>query len=433
MNKLCRCMVCVLLVIVTSSGEAIAGWKDYRVRERNGDAGCFSISASFQILTETWERVVAVPYMVYMPEKNRLLMLVSCDYPHQAMILSSNDLGDHWSKPVYVHTGPDGNPDTGMGTALAYLGDGKVTLIAGQRWLSENYGVDWISLGQVPPAPDGQVWNIWDPLFVDRDKTTGKLLRLIETGYTMDTARWESGAGPGYSQAYIRTSTDGAHAWTPGVKVPEWYGVSEITMARAANGDLVAACRTDKPEDIDETMDHFEGLAVSISKDNGQNWSPLNRLFNWGRHHPSQVVMPDGKIVMTYVTRKGYTTSGDEYQRFGIEAVVSEDNGQSWDLDHRYLLRYWNANRLDDNNWWASSQATSTVLLPDGSLMTAFGTGYRSQPGAKGPRPRDVGLIRWKLTHHVINSDSRIRNASYDSDIRNVFDPDVGGGGEPVD
>jgi hypothetical protein len=423
----------VFLMTLLFPNKGYAGWSQYRVRERNGDAGCFSISAKFQIVTETWERVVAVPYIVYMPERNRLLMLVSCDYPHQAMVLWSNDLGDHWSSPKYVHTGSDGKPDTGMGVALAYLGEGKVTLLANHRWISGDYGETWTSLGPIPPVPGGATWNVWDPLFVEHEGKTGKVVRLLETGYSMDHARWASAAGPGYSQGYIRSSTDTGRTWSLANKVPEWYGVSEVALARAQNGDLVAACRTDKPEDFPETMDHFEGLAVSVSKDDGESWSALNRLYSWGRHHPSMVVMPDGKIVMTYVVRKGYTTSGDEYQRFGIEAVVSVDHGQTWDLDHKYILRYWNANRKDENSWWASSQATSTVLLPDGSILTTFGTGYRSQPAEKGPSPRDVGLIRWRLIDRPTNQDRRIRDAAFDSDIRNVFDPDIGGGGTPVD
>ena len=39
----------------------------------------------------------------------------------------------------------------------------------------------------------------------------------------------------------------------------------------------------------------------------------------------------------------------------------------------------------------------STVLLPDGSLLTAYGTGYRSELMENGlPGPRDVGLIHWR-------------------------------------
>ena len=45
------------------------------------------------------------------------------------------------------------------------------------------------------------------------------------------------------------------------------------------------------------------------------------------------VLLPNGSILMTYVVRKGYTDTADGYPRFGIEAIVSRDNGRSWDLE----------------------------------------------------------------------------------------------------
>ena len=137
---------------------------------------------------------------------------------------------------------------------------------------------------------------------------------------------------------------------------------------------------------------------------------------------------------MTYVVRKGYIDSPDGFPQFGIEAVVSHDQGQTWDLDHRYLLNTWVGNRKGSNQnqpgpqaWWAISQATSTVLLPNGAILTAFGTGYRSQPNAQGmSAPRDVGLIQWRLNEKPVTQDRRIRDAAPDSDLRNWFDPLTG-------
>ncbi len=48
--------------------------------------------------------------------------------------------------------------------------------------------------------------------------------------------------------------------------------------------------------------------------------------------------MPNGDMVMTYVVRKGYIDASDGYPQFGIEAVVSRDNGRTWDMDHRHLF-----------------------------------------------------------------------------------------------
>jgi hypothetical protein len=74
-------------------------WKPHEVRQINGSAGDMQLPAQFQIVTETWNRVVAVPYLAYLPEKDRLLMLVNCDYPHHAEVLFSDDRGATWSSP----------------------------------------------------------------------------------------------------------------------------------------------------------------------------------------------------------------------------------------------------------------------------------------------------------------------------------------------
>jgi hypothetical protein len=129
---------------------------------------------------------------------------------------------------------------------------------------------------------------------------------------------------------------------------------------------------------------------------------------------------------MTYVVRKGYPDTNDGFPQFGIEAIVSHDNGQTWDLDHRYILSYWKGIRKGPNAWYGSSQATSTVLLPDGSLLTTFGTGYRSvdSTGKGRPGPRDVGLINWNVNDGPVSSDRTITNAPFISDLRNEFNPD---------
>src|SRR5438093_5617163 len=69
----------------------LADWKPHAVSQLNGKAGMVQQSGKFQIVTESWNRVVAVPYIAYMPEKDRLLMLISCDYPHQAMVLTRSE------------------------------------------------------------------------------------------------------------------------------------------------------------------------------------------------------------------------------------------------------------------------------------------------------------------------------------------------------
>ena len=172
------------------------------------------------------------------------------------------------------------------------------------------------------------------------------------------------------------------------------------------------------------TLDHYEGLGVSISKDDGRTWSAVKKLYDYGRHHPSLVLMPNQDIVMTYVVRLGYVDDRNGFPQFGIEAIVSHDHGVTWDLDHRYLLHVWSGKRTGDTYWWPSSQSTSSTLLPDGTILTAFGTGYRIRAGKDSPQsPRDVGLVSWRLNPEPVNTESTIRDTPFDSDLRNVFDP----------
>ena len=414
----------IVLAAVSAPSVGLAQWQAHEVRQLNGQAGQRRLPARFQIVTESWNRVVAVPYMVNMPEKNRLLMLVGCDYPHRAFVLTSDNRGATWTDPRPVRVGDDGKSSIGMGTALAYLGKGRLLfyedgiLAAGppSRWFSTDYGKTWGHPVPIARSSDDKPWYIWDPPLVDRDPRTGKIIQLAETGYR------QSGTD---SQASIRFSTDLGQTWSPSITVPEWHGANEVSLFRAGNGDLLAACRTDVPDRLEgKTLDHYEGLGISISRDDGRTWSAVTKLYDYGRHHPSLVLMRNQDIVMTYVVRLGYVNDKEGFPQFGIEAVVSHDHGASWDLDHRYLLHVWSGKRKGESYWWPSSQATSSTRSRDGSITTAFGTGYRIQAGKESPQaPRDAGLIQWRLNRKPGNADREIRDAAFDSDLRNVFDP----------
>ena len=422
-----RYFAAMLLTMIVVASSRADEWKAHQVRQLSGKVGGDRLPAKLQIVTERWNRVAAVPYIVYMPEKDRLLMLVSCDYPHHTEVLFSDDRGATWSDPKPAIQGKDGKPLPALGTSLCYLGDGNVLLYSGARWFSRDYGQTWKESVALDTTSEGKPWAIWDPPLVDRDSKSGRLVRIIETGYEQ--------SGHKDSQAFLRSSADGGATWGPTAKIASWNGVNEVALLRAANGHLVAACRTIIPVRLQsESLDHYEGLGISISTDDGRTWSDVRKLYDWGRHHASLVLLPSGDIVMTYVVRKGYIDSPDGFPQFGFEAVVSHDHGQTWDLDHRYLLHTWVGNRKGSNQnlpgpqaWWASSQATSTALLPDGNLVTAFGTGYRSQPNSQGmSSPRDVGLVQWRLYEAPVTSDRRIRDAAFDSNLRNWLDPVTG-------
>jgi len=375
-------------------------WKKHNIKKLSDGRPYQDIHSEVCILTESWNCVTAVPFIAYMPEIGRILALINEGYPHHGMVLSSDDLGTTWSEPEYIHKDFHGNPDIGFCVGLTYMGNGKAAVMRCEQneiWFSNDFGSTWGNPVKEPPVFGNKLrYSAWDPFFVDRCNIKGRTKRLVLAGHVAyGNGYHDTGY---YCQGFIRFSTDEGWTWGMDTEVPQWRNVNEIALARAINGDMIAACRLDRQKEYIGCIDHYEGLGISISTDDGYTWSDIRILYDFGRHHPSMVVMQDGSIIMTYVVRVGYPDTNDGFKQFGIEAVASFDNGRSWDMDNRYILARWQSNRKGDNYWWGSCQSTSSVLLPDGNILTAFGTGYRSQPNENGlPSPRDIGLIKWKV------------------------------------
>jgi hypothetical protein len=416
----------------TDTGEARKfGWQPHVVRRLNGRERSVELPARFQVVNDHWRKVTPrmpnigyMPNLVYMPEKDRLLLSLDCAHPRPHTVLSvSDDHGAAWSERRWMHADSDGSPD-GRGVGLTYLGGGRLLMTSEDtcsRWSSSDYGDTWTAGETCPPASDGRPLYAWDPIFVDTDPA-GNVIRLVETRWQPTGVPWGSTEGA-YSQALISFSADLGRSWSLPAKVPQWLGVNEINMTRARNGDLVAACRTDSPGKYAALkFDHYSGLGASISHDDGRTWSELHMLYDWGRHNAGLVVLPEGTLVMSYVVRLGYTDTPDGFHRFGIEAVVSHDHGKTWDLDHRYLLSVWKGiikNDLEHN----VAQSTSSVLLPAGNLLTAFGTGFRnSDPNVYN---MEIGLVKWRVSGRPTSADRTVADAPFDSDLRNVFDPPI--------
>jgi hypothetical protein len=207
---------CCILLTIGWPAMAAAQWKPHAVRQLNGSAAQIQLPAKMQIVSEPWNRVATVPYIVYMPEKDRLLMLIGCDYPHQAMVLSSDDHGATWTKPAYVHVDDKGKPDTGMGIGLTYLGQGRVVFNANKRWFSTDFGATWGNPLPIEPMPNGKPWNGWDPMLVDRNPSTDAVVRLAETGYDVDWPAYQAAKGANYSFAHLRFSSDEGRTWEQG-------------------------------------------------------------------------------------------------------------------------------------------------------------------------------------------------------------------------
>ena len=76
------------------------------------------------------------------------------------------------------------------------------------------------------------------------------------------------------------------------------------------------------------------------------------------------LTLPDGRILMTYAARIGEL---DEMTYHGVEAVLSRDNGATWDWKHRYILFRW-----PDQ----VTHSPQSVRLSDGRILTIFLHGF---------------------------------------------------------
>jgi hypothetical protein len=405
--------------------EGQGAWKDHTLYQLNGLGRPSKQPARLQVISENWNGLTQLAYMVFMPEKQRILLHIhrrGGDLPG-VWLLESDDSGETWSKPRLMHTDANGASDADASNGLTYLGDGKLISASGFYWFSSDYGKTWGDRLAVPRSADGKELYLWDPMLVDHDPATGRVVRLAETRYK-ETGTY---GVPGYTcQSVILFSTDEGKTWPTELAPPEWLGCNECVLVRARNGDLVAILRQNMSGRYQQLWhDNYCGMAVSISHDNGYTWSKRQVLFNWGRMHSSPVLLPDGDIVVTYLVRRGYPNTPDGSRpQYGIEAVVSHDNGQTWDLDHRYILYEWTGAISSRDIYLDMSTGcnTSTIALPDSTLLTVAGVGPRLDPARRDSSPRDDILIKWRLNPKPAGRAHQIAAAAADSDRRNKLD-----------
>jgi hypothetical protein len=402
------------------------GWHQHEIALMNGKQGHYDLDAGFQIVNAAWGREnLQMPNLLYMPEKKRLIMTGEYGPPSvKTIVIDSDDMGATWSPRRWMHTDAGGAPDVGMIVGPTYLGDGVIIASSEDGAIqvrSHDYGATWERSAPASRRLGAPELYHWDPALVDRDEH-GKIIRLMEARWKRTGRAWESGGGP-YAQGCIAVSSDLGKTWSTQV-VPQWLGVSEAALIRAKNITIVAACRTDNAARFIGQIDHYSGMGVSRSQDDGKTWSELNILYEYGRHHPSLVMLPDGGMVMSYGVREGYTDNSEGFARYGAEAIVSHDKGVTWDLDHKYVLATWAGKIKGGAAWWGAIQSTSTVLLADGSLLTAFGFGARNENG-QSRCMMDTGLVKWRLSDQRLDRDKTIRSAPFDSEARNVCDLDA--------
>ena len=376
-------------------------WKEHFIKRGDGNGGYTCLRAEQQILPRYQGRLI-VPYgLATMDNGEVICAATAAAYgdgrprakpPEQTLITTSSDNGATWAKYTVlddVHARP---------MMLAYLGQGVVTFDSGDttgqfRFFSHDYGRTWDERVTVPPAPNGLAMGFEGSPLVDRD-AQGNAIRIAQTGQTVE------GAAPYWKiNEYIRWSDDGGRTW-PKVDSPQAWRTTEThngktyelccgegSLARAANGWLVAALRTWVPVQFHDHPyfdDNLEGTSVSISKDDGVTWSPLQMIFEGGRHHPTLLCMPGGDLVMVVIRRIDFRNGELVSYRRGCDAIISSDHGETWDLERLVVL---DDVAYCDGEHWTSGECghLSSTLLSDGSILTGY---FNTYTGGV--------LIRWK-------------------------------------
>ena len=369
---------------VVKAEQTGSGWKEHWIRVGDGAGGWRAVKTECQILRYR-ERGWSVGFGLAQMDNGEIALTGICSprksfwygggQDEKTIICFSKDRGNTWSDFQHID-GAIGRPIT-----LAYLGGGKLTFASGERWSSSDYGRTWSNVPLQLARNGGGFHKEGNPL-VDRDEQ-GMATRIAEIGYN------NTDKPPGSQDFYfglnrIRWSYDGGRTWRDEVKPANW-AASEGSVVRAANGDLVAALRCASSVPYPGAHgDEFRSTRVSISKDDGKTWSDPKWIFD-GRMHPHLLRLPNGDIVMTVTVRHDLADEKLVSYRRGCEAVISHDNGLTWDLDRKYILDEWEMYDSLNPSWGYAGHLYAT-LLDDGSILTVHNN-YLTM---------GMTLIRWR-------------------------------------
>jgi hypothetical protein len=393
-----------LLAAIPARADEITGWKQHAILRGDGEGGWTAQSAEFQFRHKKGGKFV-LPFGIIQMSNGEVLLLASWHdgQLEKPVIAFSKDRGDTWTEFALISTGPPPT-ETGAGDLhalsgrpmmLTDLGKGRLTFQSDKRYFSSDFGHTWNESVPRQPSDTGLNWGVEGNASVDHN-SSGAAMRVAEIGWYYEAGKQHP---IGDATGAIRWSDDGCKTWKDEVRPPQWKftveyngnkqirGVSEGSLVRAHNGWLVAALRTDMPPRYfgQPNDDSLEGTAVSISKDDGRTWSGLNMIYDAGRHHAHLLAMPDGRLVMTVIVRDDVRQGKLASYRRGCDAIVSPDNGLTWNREGRFILDEFEF--FDGEKWFngETGHLCSTVLN-DGSILTVYGK-YLS---------KGVNLIRWK-------------------------------------
>ena len=319
------------------------------------------------------------------------------------------------------------------------LGEGKFREWTGM-WRSTDSGLTWSERSEVTDLIGREQWltcTSEGTLFATchlltndvnnpEEYTHSYIHRSIDGGFTWERTRigpegFPEGAGSTASRnvvelpdgtllfgvacnqtslGYMWVSRDGGATWdksAPPVKIGTYHGrphdnwdgfFSEDFTFRARSGKLLHFIRCGPPspmhpmEDgrtVPSGTDHVDRTMRCESTDNGQTWGELRDHGDYGMMYPRVIRLQDGRLLMTF-TQRGI------FYPIGLQAVLSNDDGESWDFDSDRII-------IEGKTAWGTVSGGgfgNTLQLADGTLISCYT--YR---GADDKNHLEV--VRWQL------------------------------------
>ena len=198
---------------------------------------------------------------------------------------------------------------------------------------------------------------------------------------------------------YLWRSRDSGATWDKTLKLDTQNHIdvdgffSQSATYRQVSGKLLHVIRVDargphwEVPDLKTAgkiaTDQADRMMLWESTDNGASWQRHGKYGTFGaggEMYPRFLRLKDGRLLLTFTVR---SSSTDGYA-LGLRAIVSHDDGESWDFERdRLVISYVNEGA-------SGGGYGNTIQLDDGALLSVYS--FRGNDGAT-----HVEAVRWKL------------------------------------
>lgn len=275
-------------------------------------------------------------------------------------LVRSSDSGETWSEPVWVAASRPGE-DLRDGF-LTELKDGTLLLAfhiykfkSATEFVGDDVSVyvtrsqDWGFTWSVPTKVETAPYRWGSPHRRIVELPTGTLLMAVNASHTF-TPPWGDLFRPEGERELTSTvvrSRDGGKTWGDLTVISKG---DETSLLLLPSGKLLAAVRGGP------VLGGNKAVSLHQSLDEGRTWQNLGDVTEPSEQPGSLLLLKDGRILLSF---------GDRRKPFhGVQAMLSRDEGKTWDRDHRYQLA-WDAPNTDCGY-------PESLQLADGRIFTVY-------------------------------------------------------------